>query len=350
MKKTRNINYDKRRERFIENLEKLHPNLYDTSNMNYKNKDTKITIGCLKCKEQFSILPCQLLNKNKKHIVGCQNCNIKQKIQDRCTPIDKIKELIKDKWIVNDWSNYNNQKNIVSANCIKCNYKNKQMIKQLIAAGCSKCYDKKRGNSQKLNNNIIIERFQNIWNNIYDYSNVEYKNIFTPINIICKKHGEFSLVAQIHMRGSGCPKCFPTTELYLLEILKKYYPAIITQFKLDSCKNINHLRFDYCIPEIKTIIELDGGQHFDIVPRWKTNLENQLERDIFKMNAADKEGYKIIRLTQMDVFKFKEKWILEKLLPEINDKDDTNHIFISSNDTIYDKHIRLFSNTSHNSG
>lgn len=60
------------------------------------------------------------------------------------------------------------------------------------------------------------------------------------------------------------------------------------------------------------------------------------------MNAADKEGYRVIRLTQMDVFKYKEKWIIDKLLPEINNNDYNNHIFISSDDILYDKHIELF--------
>ena len=50
------------------------------------------------------------------------------------------------------------------------------------------------------------------------------------------------------------------------------------------------------------------------------------------MNKADQEGYKIIRITQMDVFKYKEKWLENNLLPEIK-STDRNHIFISSDDT-----------------
>ena len=59
------------------------------------------------------------------------------------------------------------------------------------------------------------------------------------------------------------------------------------------------------------------------------------------MNKAHQEGYKIIRITQMDVFKYKEKWLENNLLPEIK-STDRNHIFISSDDTIYDKHIEMF--------
>jgi very-short-patch-repair endonuclease len=203
------------------------------------------------------------------------------------------------------------------------------------------CYDNnKRGQSNKLNNEIILERYKKVWNNKYDYSKTNYINQITPITVICKKHGEFSINPRYHEKGSGCPKCYPTTELYVLDYLKNYYPTNISQFKLDSCKNKVFLRFDYCIPEIKIIIELDGEQHFKQVGKWKS-CKLQLERDIYKMNKAHQEGYKIIRITQMDVFKYKEKWLENNLLPEIK-STDRNHIFISSDDTIYDKHIEMF--------
>lgn len=331
---------EKRKENFINNLEKLHPNLYEYSNINYINKDTKITLGCLKCKGKFDILPCQLLNKNKKHIVGCQKCNNKQRTIDRCISKELIEETLNKTWKIIDWLNYSKQRDKIKVKCIKCNIEKLLIVKNSLKKGCINCYNNRRGDTCKLTKEVIIKRFKNIWNNTYDYSKVEYTNIFSAITIICKKHGEFSLVAQLHQRGSGCPKCYPTTELYVLDYLKNYYPTIISQFKLDSCKNKIHLPFDYCIPELKTIIELDGGQHFKQVGNWKS-CELQLERDIYKMNKADQEGYKIIRITQMDVFKYKEKWLENNLLPEIK-STDRNHIFISSDDTIYDKHIEIF--------
>lgn len=41
----------------------------------------------------------------------------------------------------------------------------------------------------------------------YDYTNVEYKNNKTPVNIICPKHGTFKQTPDNHLRGQGCPKC-----------------------------------------------------------------------------------------------------------------------------------------------
>ena len=41
----------------------------------------------------------------------------------------------------------------------------------------------------------------------YDYSNVEYNNNHTEINIICKEHGNFTQTPQGHLSGRGCKKC-----------------------------------------------------------------------------------------------------------------------------------------------
>jgi len=331
---------ENRKLKWIDKCKKLHPNLFDYSKVNYINNTTPIILKCNKCTNDFNIIP-KILIKKDNHCIGCQDCNIKQSILNRCISSEEIKNKITNKWIVNDWSKYTKQDDILIANCKICNYENKQIAKQLIKAGCIKCYNKRRGDTCKLTLNNLINKFNNKWNYTYDYSKVNYINKFYPIIVICKTHGDYEVIPHAHEKGNGCPKCFPTTEKKLYESLKKYYPTIIMQFKLESCKNKIHLPFDYCIPEIKTIVELDGGQHFRDIEYFKNRYKFQIERDIYKMNKAHQEGYKIIRVTQDDIYKYNEKWIIDNLLPEINN-NDRKHIFISSDDTIYDKHIELF--------
>ena len=62
-----------------------------------------------------------------------------------------------------------------------------------------------------------------------------------------------------------------------------------------------HLPFDFCIEELKIILELDGRQHFEQVMNWKTP-EEQYENDKYKEKCANENGYSIIRLLQEDVF------------------------------------------------
>lgn len=40
-----------------------------------------------------------------------------------------------------------------------------------------------------------------------DYSRVEYVNVKTPVEIVCKKHGPFQQAPEQHMLGHGCPVC-----------------------------------------------------------------------------------------------------------------------------------------------
>lgn len=54
----------------------------------------------------------------------------------------------------------------------------------------------------------VKEDFRKRWGDLYDYSLItEYKNNKQQLPIKCRKHGEFSMSANSHLRGSGCPKC-----------------------------------------------------------------------------------------------------------------------------------------------
>ena len=70
------------------------------------------------------------------------------------------------------------------------------------------------------------------------------------------------------------------------------------------------LPFDFCIPDLKLIIEIDGLQHFEQVSNWKPP-ELQQERDVFKMNLALDNGYTIIRIYQPDIYLNRNNWDTE---------------------------------------
>lgn len=53
-----------------------------------------------------------------------------------------------------------------------------------------------------------VEKASVVHNNKYDYSKVEYTCSKNKVKIICPVHGEFEQVANEHMRGKGCIKCF----------------------------------------------------------------------------------------------------------------------------------------------
>jgi len=53
----------------------------------------------------------------------------------------------------------------------------------------------------------FIEKSNNIHNNKYDYSLVEYIKSTIKVEIICPIHGSFLQTPGNHARGQGCPKC-----------------------------------------------------------------------------------------------------------------------------------------------
>lgn len=53
----------------------------------------------------------------------------------------------------------------------------------------------------------IIEKFELVHGNRYDYSKVAYTKVHVPVTIICSEHGPFMQSPNNHRKGMGCPKC-----------------------------------------------------------------------------------------------------------------------------------------------
>jgi very-short-patch-repair endonuclease len=137
--------------------------------------------------------------------------------------------------------------------------------------------------------------------------------------------------------GSWCPKCKYKTEKKLYKNLKEVYSTLESQFKFDWCKNKKHLPFDFCIPEYKIIIELDGDAHFIQVSKWKSPQDNR-SRDIYKRKCANENGFSIIRLLQPDVFFDKYDWLneLTNNINKIVSENKVQNIYMCKNNEYKD--------------
>mgnify|MGYP003455968298 CR=1 FL=1 len=65
----------------------------------------------------------------------------------------------------------------------------------------------KQTQSKVYTNEEFADIANKIHNNLYDYSEVEYKNNYTKVKIKCKIHGVFEQMPQNHLRPQGCPEC-----------------------------------------------------------------------------------------------------------------------------------------------
>lgn len=103
----------------------------------------------------------------------------------------------------------------------------------LKTSGCKKCSQFSRRYTK---NEFIIEA-NNIHNNKYDYSLVEYKTNKISVKIICIKHGEFLMRPDSHLNGQGCKWC--GVEKRSVECMKS------TKSFIDECVIIHGKKFDY---------------------------------------------------------------------------------------------------------
>ena len=132
---------------------------------------------------------------------------------------------------------------------------------------------------------------------------------------ICEKKHEFKAQVNNVSNGSWCPICQNNkTEARVLEFLCLHFENPVHQFKAEWCKNQEtnrKLPFDICVS--KTIIEVDGAQHYKQVMNWKSPEETQ-KNDRYKEECAVKNGYSVIRILQEDIWNNKIDW--EKFLLE----------------------------------
>ena len=85
--------------------------------------------------------------------------------------------------------------------------------------GCPECQGIQ---NHKMTTNHFILKAKQIHGDKFDYSKTEYKNMKTPVTIICHKHGEFQQLPQNHLRTNYCcPECNTQKKLTFEEVKKR---------------------------------------------------------------------------------------------------------------------------------
>ena len=142
--------------------------------------------------------------------------------------------------------------------------------------GCKECGHEETNKKQILKAKLEFEQKAKIHpnhkNKNYGYNNVIYINAKTHVLIYCPKHGNFSQTPDNHLHGYGCPFC-PSMlesngEIIINSYLKEHNIDFKRQVRLEKCKNIKKLSFDFGIydldnhEKLKALIEFNGAQHY----------------------------------------------------------------------------------------
>ena len=103
-------------------------------------------------------------------------------------------------------------------------------------------------------------------------------------------------------KGRWCPSCKNKTEQIVLLFLRDHFHDVKFNVPFDWGVHPGtgrKFRFDFVVD--KTIIELDGDQHFVQVGKW-TSPDITKSRDSIRMRQSRENGFKTVRLLQRDVF------------------------------------------------
>lgn len=134
------------------------------------------------------------------------------------------------------------------------------------------------------------DKANQVHNNFYDYSFVEYTNVTTKVNITCKEHGMFQQIPYVHLRGSGCKTCAQksrnekntSTTQKFIEKAKKIHGDIYDYRASNYINNRKHIK-----------ISCPNHGFFNIIP--KSHLQGDICPCCAKERAIKKRHVKFIK-------------------------------------------------------
>lgn len=244
---------------FVERARLLHGDKYSYDKTVYTAAREKVLITCPKHGD-FE----QRANSHMHRGAGCYSCGVKLDSLDDF--IDKANDVHKGKYGYSLVS-YINSSTKIKITCPIHGLFEQVPKSHLKGIGCKYCGYKTSG-SPRTTLESFISRASKLHCNKYDYSQVEYVNNKTKVAIICRRHGSFYQKPNCHLSGQGCSKCKSSVgETLIRSALVDLGIPFEEQTKFSNCLSYTGalLRFDFYIPQLNTLIEYDGIQHFEPV-------------------------------------------------------------------------------------
>lgn len=193
-------------EKFIERSSTKFPNRFKYYKVNFVNQHTVVTLtcivhgdfetkpemhlrtkyGCPTCAKTLIAPPTYIRKTNDQFIKDCREVHGDTYIYDKTDYLSRCKPII-----------------------ITCRKHGDifipQAFRHLEGRGCKRCKIER----QRVPSDKFFELCRKAHKDAYDYSESEYKGSCFPLQVICKKHGEFVAPhARVHSHGyQKCPTC-----------------------------------------------------------------------------------------------------------------------------------------------
>lgn len=307
----------KTREEFIEDCKRIHGNIYDYKNVEYKDTHTKVKIIC-KQHGEFEQTPSDHLQTK-----GCNKCGVIKRTEAQSFTknefIERANVVHNNKYDYSETEYKNSQTHIK----IRCKDKDHGIFIQtpnshLRGAGCHKCSTKRIADSQRLTNEEVIKRCIKAHGDKYDYSKIDYKSLSEPIKIICHKknkkgqpHGEFNQLLSNHTTwGQGCPKCskrkFSSEQIEWLNFMIENLNINIKHIENEGEFKIGRKFADGYCEDLKLVFEFDGcywhgcpdcyPSRNEINKTSKITFDELYQKTMERKNIIEQKGYKLLSI------------------------------------------------------
>ena len=197
---------------FIEKAKKIHGDKYDYSKVEYIKSRLKVCIICPEHGEFWQLANAHLQGQ------GCPECN------SRNQPITKesfIQQAIKVHGNIYDYSkvpDFPGSHIPVPIICPKHGTFMQSTYSHRSGQKCPKCAREINAYNQTYKWEELKDIFKQRHNNKYDYSQVDYIDMSTPIKIICPKHGAFMQKPRIILDTQAVPDVILLKENYMQRI------------------------------------------------------------------------------------------------------------------------------------
>lgn len=302
-------------EEFITKAEEKHNGKYTYEKTKYVNANTNIIITC-PVHGEFEQTP-------NRHLRGAGCIKCAGKYMDQDIFVDKAKQIHGDTYDYSKVLYVNNSTPVIIICPQHGDFMQSPTNHISQKQGCPICGRLKATQSNTMSQGDVIDMFKNVHGDQYDYSLVDYKGMNNNVDIICRKHGPFTVRPANHLYlGTGCPICMESRgEKYIRNILTDNNIHYISQKQFDDCQTISSkgrctkLRFDFYLPEYNAVVEYDGIQHHEPVEVFGgiNNLEIIQRRDEIKNQYCKDNNIKMIRVSYKVPFNEITEYILNKL-------------------------------------
>lgn len=310
----RGKSYRKSHEEFVSQIASINPNIIILS-------EYQTNLSRIQCKCKID----GFLWETQAHVLlgghGCPVCgraNNELASKPRMTHDEYVAAVSKRFPNIKVLTEYKATTKRVTYMCTCCNYTWNAIASTILHAksesGCPRCAKVARVSEPE-----FLERLRQ------STSYVDYVSGYTTMTshalFRCAKCGhEWSALPPNILKGRGCPKCkLSRGAKSISKYLREHNVLYEAEYRFDDCVDERQLPFDFYLPELNTVIEYDGEQHFGPVRFGQytediaiAKFEQAQKHDEIKNKYCETHNINLIRIPYTDFDEIPN--ILDKLI------------------------------------